>query len=90
MIPALVLTAGLVTRLRPLSLVRAKAAMPVGGEPIVRRILRWLRASGIQEAVLNLHHIVTDGLSMGLRSNWRCFPSRISPAIPIRSTSAMA
>ena len=57
MIPALVLTAGLATRLRPLSLVRAKAAMPVGGEPIVRRILRGLRASGIQEAVLNLHHL---------------------------------
>ena len=57
MIPALVLTAGLATRLRPLSFVRAKAAMPVAGEPIVRRILRQLRASGIQEAVLNLHHL---------------------------------
>ena len=57
MIPALVLTAGLATRLRPLSLVRAKAAMPVGGDPIVRRILRGLRASGILEAVLNLHHL---------------------------------
>ena len=79
MIPALVLTAGLATRLRPLSLVRAKAAMPVGGEPIVRRILRWLRASGIQEAVLNLHHlphtitrVVGDGgdLDMRIRYSW--------------------
>ena len=34
MIPALVLTAGLATRLRPLSLVRAKAALPVAGEPL--------------------------------------------------------
>ena len=33
--PALVLTAGLATRLRPLSDVRAKAAMPVAGKPIV-------------------------------------------------------
>ena len=31
MIPALVLTAGLATRLRPLSRVRAKAAVPVAG-----------------------------------------------------------
>ena len=31
MVPALVLTAGLATRLRPLSLVRAKAALPVAG-----------------------------------------------------------
>jgi len=29
-IPALVLTAGLATRLRPLSFVRAKAALPIG------------------------------------------------------------
>ena len=40
MIPALVLTAGLATRLRPLSFVRAKAALPVAGEPLVLRILR--------------------------------------------------
>ena len=52
MIPALVLTAGLATRLRPLSLVRAKAALPVAGEPLVQRILRWLAGAGVREAVL--------------------------------------
>jgi NDP-sugar pyrophosphorylase family protein len=74
MIPALVLTAGLATRLRPLSLVRAKAAMPVGGEPLVRRILRQLYAAGVRDAVLNLHHLphtitreVGDGSDLGLR-----------------------
>ena len=56
MIPALVLTAGLATRLRPLSLVRAKAALPVAGQPLVVRILRWLHANGITDVVLNLHH----------------------------------
>ena len=40
--PALVLTAGLGTRLRPLTHVRAKAAVPVNGEPLVRRVARWL------------------------------------------------
>ena len=40
MIPALVLTAGLATRLRPLSFVRAKAALPVADRAIVQRILR--------------------------------------------------
>jgi NDP-sugar pyrophosphorylase family protein len=66
--PALVLTAGLATRLRPLSEIRAKAAMPVAGEPIVGRILQWLRRAGVRRAVLNLHHrpesitgIVGDG-----------------------------
>jgi NDP-sugar pyrophosphorylase family protein len=53
---ALVLTAGLGTRLRPLSLSRAKAALPVAGVPLAVRILRWLAAGGVTEAVLNLHY----------------------------------
>ena len=40
---ALVLTAGLGTRLRPLTDVRAKPAIPVAGEPIVRRIVAGSR-----------------------------------------------
>jgi len=74
MIPALVLTAGLATRLRPLSLVRAKAALPVAGEPLVNRILRQLSSAGVEDAVLNLHHLphsitrhVGDGAQLGLR-----------------------
>ena len=30
------------TRLQPLTTVRSKPAVPVGGEPLVRRILAWL------------------------------------------------
>ncbi len=74
MIHALVLTAGLGTRLRPLSYVRAKGALPVAGEALVRRILRWLAAAGVRDAVLNLHHLphtltaaVGDGSDLGLR-----------------------
>jgi NDP-sugar pyrophosphorylase family protein len=72
--PALVLTAGLGTRLRPLSDYRAKPAMPVGKEALVCRILRHLTAAGITDAVLNLHHLpatitreVGDGSQLGLR-----------------------
>jgi len=57
MIPALVLTAGLATRLRPLSFVRAKAALPIGDLAIIQRILRWLAGHGVADAVLNLHHL---------------------------------
>jgi mannose-1-phosphate guanylyltransferase len=71
---ALVLTAGLGTRLRPLSLARAKAALPVAGVPLAVRILRWLAANGVTEAVLNLHYRpetiareVGDGTGTGLR-----------------------
>jgi len=79
MIPALVLTAGLATRLRPLSLVRAKAALPVAGAPLVCRILRQLATAGVTDAVLNLHHlpatitgIVGDGRDLGVhvRYSW--------------------
>lgn len=77
MLPALLLTAGLGTRLRPLSSMRAKAAMPVAGEPLVRRILRWLAASGVTDVVLNLHHLpetvcaaVGDGADLGLRARY--------------------
>lgn len=77
--PALVLTAGLATRLRPLSDVRAKAALPVAGIPLVERILRQLHAAGIRRVVLNLHHraesitrVIGDGSRLGLdvRYSW--------------------
>jgi NDP-sugar pyrophosphorylase family protein len=71
---ALVLTAGLGTRLRPLTLARAKAAVPVDGESLARRVLRWLTAQGITDIVLNLHHLpesitasVGDGADLGAR-----------------------
>lgn len=79
MIPALLLTAGLGTRLRPLSDVRAKGAVPVAGEPLARRIIRWLVAAGVTDIVLNLHHrpatltaVVGDGRDLGasVRYSW--------------------
>ena len=77
--PALVLTAGLGTRLRPLSSLRAKPALPVAGTPLIARILTWLAAKGVRDVILNLHHlpatitaIVGDGTGFGLsvRYSW--------------------
>jgi mannose-1-phosphate guanylyltransferase len=77
--PALILTAGLGTRLRPLTLVRAKPAVPIAGEPLLRHIIRWLRGAGISDLVLNLHHlpetiatVVGDGsdLDVRVRYSW--------------------
>src|SRR4051794_3390997 len=71
---ALVLTAGLGTRLQPLTLSRAKAAAPVDGDPLARRTIRWLVGQGIDDLVLNLHHkpetitaAVGDGADLGAR-----------------------
>ncbi len=78
---ALVLSAGLGTRLRPLTLVRAKAAVPVDGEPLVRRVIAWLVSRDVTDLVLNLHHLpdsitraVGDGADLGarVRYSWEC------------------
>lgn len=55
-VPVLVLTAGLGTRLRPLTYRRAKAAALVNGDALVCRVVRWLVAAGHDNLVLNLHH----------------------------------
>lgn len=70
----LVLTAGLGTRLRPLTYLRAKAAVPVNGETLARRAVAWLASHGVRDLVLNLHHhphtiaaSVGDGSDLGAR-----------------------
>jgi NDP-sugar pyrophosphorylase family protein len=71
---ALILAAGLGTRLRPLTSIRAKAAVPVNGVPLVRRVVAWLVSEGITDHVINLHHrpasiaaVVGDGRDLGAR-----------------------
>src|SRR5262249_54032365 len=71
---ALVLSAGLGTRLRPLTDVRAKAAVPVNGEPLVRRVIRWLAGHGVRDVIVNLHHrpatiaaVLGDGADLDVR-----------------------
>ncbi len=77
--PALVLAAGLGTRARPLTRLRAKAALPVAGEPLITRILARLAAAGVRDVVINLHHlpptitaVVGDGSGAGVsvRYSW--------------------
>jgi NDP-sugar pyrophosphorylase family protein len=72
--PVLVLTAGLGTRLRPLTYVRAKAAVPVNGEPLAHRVARWLAGNGFADQIFNLHHCpasvaaaIGDGSGLGIR-----------------------
>jgi NDP-sugar pyrophosphorylase family protein len=70
----LILCAGLGTRLRPLTDVRAKPAIPVAGEPMIRRIAAWLVSKGVDDLVVNLHHrpetltaVLGDGRDLGAR-----------------------
>ena len=53
---ALVFAAGLGTRLRPLTDTMPKALVPVGGVPMLERVLCKLRDAGLDSFVVNVHH----------------------------------
>ncbi len=70
---AMIMAAGFGTRLGDLSSRRPKPMLPVCGAPLVRWAALWLRAQGIREIVVNLHHHgdqieaeLGDGGSLGL------------------------
>lgn len=76
---AMVLAAGRGTRLAPLTHTTPKPLVPVAGRPFLEHILDFLRAGGIREVVLNLHHLgraieqhLGDGTRFGLtvRYSW--------------------
>lgn len=53
---AVILAAGLGTRMRPLTDKIAKPALPVLNEPLIVRTLRELKRAGVSEVMINLHH----------------------------------
>jgi N-acetyl-alpha-D-muramate 1-phosphate uridylyltransferase len=53
---AMILAAGLGTRLRPLTDQLPKALVEVGGEPILGRVARRLVEAGADRLIVNLHH----------------------------------
>ena len=53
---AIILAAGLGTRLRPWTLEHPKALVPVGGIPMLERVVVKLRAEGFDRIVVNVHH----------------------------------
>lgn len=54
---AIVLAAGLGTRLRPLTCATPKPLLPVWGEPMLARIVAQLREWGVDEIVVNCHYL---------------------------------
>jgi mannose-1-phosphate guanylyltransferase len=71
MTAAVVLCAGIGTRLSPLTDELAKPLMPVGSEPALGHILAALRSAGIREIGINTHHRPEDFARVhnGLLSN---------------------
>lgn len=53
---AMILAAGLGTRLKPLTDTMPKALVPVGGKPLLEHNMRKLRNQGYDHFVINVHH----------------------------------
>lgn len=71
---AMVLAAGRGTRLAPITHTTPKPLVPVAGRPLLEHLLEFLCAGGIEDVVINLHHLghrieehVGDGSRWGLR-----------------------
>ena len=54
---AMVLAAGLGTRLRPLIPDLPKCMVPLGNKPLLEYTILWLRKFGVTDIVINLHHL---------------------------------
>ncbi len=70
----MVLAAGFGLRMRPLTQLRAKPALPVLNRPLLERTVRALARAGARDVVVNLHHLpetveaaLGDGRALGVR-----------------------
>lgn len=71
---AMILAAGVGSRLRPLTDTLPKPMLPIRGEPLLAHTLRWLQRFGVREAALNLHYLpemIQQGLGDGSRWDMR-------------------
>jgi NDP-sugar pyrophosphorylase family protein len=74
----MILAAGLGTRLRPLTYERAKPAIPLLGEPLLIRLIRWLAAQGAGAFRINLHHLPHTIESLFSAAPWDTMPVSFS------------
>lgn len=72
MVKALILTGGFATRLRPLTLTKPKALLPILNKPLLDWIMEGLNSSKIKEVILSvryLSHMIKNRYGNGLKFN---------------------
>jgi len=91
-VKALVLCAGLGTRLGALTAETPKAMLPVGGEPLLAHTLRHLARQGMHDVTVNLHFraesiraFFGSGAAFGVRLRYLDEPSLLGTAGTVRS-----
>ena len=87
MLPALILSAGVGSRLDPLTRLVAKPVVPLAGRTLIERVIGWLTGAGVTDVVINLHHrpesiaaIVGDGSALGVRVRYSWEPAILGSA----------
>lgn len=88
---AVVLVGGEGTRLRPLTLSTPKQMLPIGGRPMIERVLNWLASHGVTEVVLSLGYrpdaflnAYPQGESCGVKLSYAVESSPLDTAGAIR------
>ncbi len=89
---AVILAAGVGSRLRPLTDTCPKPMLPIAGRPLLARTLDWLRAGGVAEAALNLHYLpdvvrggLGDGSAWGMTLRYSYEPDLLGSAGALRT-----
>lgn len=87
MVKALVLAAGLGSRIRAVAGDLPKPLVPFGGAPILAHNLRWLAGAGVRECWINLHYAadairetIGDGRGFGLEIHYVYEPELLGTA----------
>jgi NDP-sugar pyrophosphorylase family protein len=75
---AMILAAGLGTRLRPLTLEIAKPAAPLLCKPLALRLIEWLTREGATDFRLNLHHLPDSIREVFRTTPWDALPVSFS------------
>jgi NDP-sugar pyrophosphorylase family protein len=92
---AMILAAGLGTRLRPLTNRIPKPLLPVAGRPLIAWNLLLLKQHGITEVIVNLHHLghliereLGTGAALGMRLSYSREPEILGTGGGIKQAEA--